>query len=76
MIEGVGVSEGMAAAVRVDAATTVCAIKVFTAPGSDVETDEGAASVGTQAMINARAAIQMNSFVLRVAVIISLHIQT
>jgi hypothetical protein len=72
---GLGVSEGIAAAVRVEAATTVCAIKVLTAPGSDVGT-EGAASVGTHAMINARAAIQMNSFVFRVAVIISLHIQT
>jgi hypothetical protein len=67
---GLGVNEGMAAAVCVPAALTVCAIKVLTAPGSTVGTD-GAASVGTHAMISARAVTQTNNLVLRVAVIIS-----
>jgi hypothetical protein len=67
---GLGVMDGMAAAVRVPAAITVCAIKVLTAPGSTVGTD-GAASVGTHAMISARAVTQTNNLVLRVAVIIS-----
>jgi hypothetical protein len=69
--EGLGVNEGIAAAVRVPATMTVCAIKVLTAPGFTVGTD-GVASVGTHAIIRARAATQINNFVLRVAVIFPL----
>ena len=70
MSEGVGVNEGMAAAVRVPAAMTVCAINVLTAPGLTVGTD-GVASVGTHAMINTSAVTQTNNFDLLVAVIFS-----
>jgi hypothetical protein len=70
VIIGVGVEDGMAAAVWVAAALAVCAIKVFTAPGSS-EGIDGVASAGTHAMINARVMTQINNFVLRVAAIIS-----
>jgi len=67
---GVNVAEGMAAAVRVEAAMTVWAINVLTAPGSTVGT-AGAANVGTHAMISTRALTQVTNFVLRVTSIFS-----
>ena len=70
VIVGLGVKEGIEAAVCVLAASTVWAIKVPTAPGSIVGTD-GVASAGAHAMINASAVTQTNNFVLRVDVIIS-----
>jgi hypothetical protein len=70
VIVGLGVNDGMDAAVCVDAALTVCAINVLTAPGSMAGAC-GVASDGTHAMISARAVTQTNNFVLRVAVIVS-----
>jgi hypothetical protein len=67
---GLGVVEGRTAAVCVEAALTVCAMNVPTAPESIVGT-MGVASEGTQAMINASAVTQINNFDLRGAVIIS-----
>jgi hypothetical protein len=69
VIVGVGVNEGRAAAVCVDAASTVCAIKVFTAPGSMVGADGVVTSAGAHAMMSARAVTQINNFDLRVAII-------
>src|SRR5215213_8434664 len=67
---GVNVADGMAAAVCVEAALTVWAINVLTAPGLTVGT-AGAANVGTHAMISIRAISQIINFVLRVASIFS-----
>jgi hypothetical protein len=70
--DGVSVAEGMTAAVWVDAALTVCAMKVPIMFGSIV----GAAGVpipnaGTHARISARDEIQITNFVLRAANIFS-----
>ena len=70
VIVGVGVNDGMEAAVCVAATSTVCAINVLTAPGSIVGTD-GVTSEGAHAMISASAVSQTHNFVLRVAAIIS-----
>ncbi len=70
VIVGLGVREGMDAAVCVLAASTVCAINVLAAPGSIVGTD-GVTSDGAHAMISASAVTQINNFDLRVAVIVT-----
>src|ERR1041384_5373525 len=71
VIVGVGVAEGRAAAVLVDAATTVCAMKVLTATGFVVGT-VGVPTLGTtHATISARARTQINNLVLCIAVIFS-----
>jgi hypothetical protein len=70
VIVGLGVAEGRDAAVWVEAAFTVCAMNVPTAPESTGGTT-GVASAGAQAMINASAVTQINNFDLRGAIIIS-----
>jgi hypothetical protein len=70
VIDGVSVDEGIPAAVCVEAALTVCAMKVPIVLGSTVAT-AGVPSAGTHARINARADIQITNFVLRVVAIFS-----
>jgi hypothetical protein len=65
VIVTVGVDDGIAAAVRVEAAFDVCAINVLTAPGTGVETD-GAVKDGTHAKTRLRAINQASNFFLRV----------
>ena len=65
VIVTVGVDDGIAAAVRVEAAFDVCAINVLTAPGTGVET-WGAVKDGTHAKTRLRAINQASNFVLRV----------
>ena len=77
VLRGVGVipvgrAEGKAAAVCVDAALAVCAMNVFTAPGSSV--GMGAATVGTHASINARATSKVNNLFLSVAILLWLNL--
>lgn len=64
VIVPVGVEEGRAADVCVEAAMTVCAINVLTAPGFAVGTV--VVNVGTHAKTRLRVSNQMSSFVLRV----------
>jgi hypothetical protein len=73
VIVGLGVRVGIAAAVWEAAASTVCAINVLIAPGSN-EGTEGVTRdgrEGAQARIRARAVNQTNNFDLRDAVIIA-----
>jgi hypothetical protein len=64
VIVPVGVEEGKAAEVCVEAALTVCAMNVLTATGLAVGTV--VVSVGTQARTRLRATNQTSSFILRV----------
>ena len=63
VIVGVGVNDGMDAAVCVDAASTVCAINVLTAPGSIVGTDGliESGAVVERAVIDKRARVEQNA---------------
>lgn len=63
VVVAVGVEVGIAAAVLVEAASDVCAMNVFTAPGTGVEIC-GAVNEGTHARIMPRAINQANIFVL------------
>ena len=70
--EGVSVEEGTRAAVCVDAALTVCAMKVPIKPGSTVGTaGVPMLNAGAHARISASAKIQITSFVFCVVAIIS-----
>ena len=64
----VEVSEGIAAAVCVDAALAVWTIKVLIAFGSVVGAVAGDAKVGTHAMMSASAVNQIRYFVLGTAI--------
>jgi hypothetical protein len=72
VIDGVRVADGMPAAVWVEAALTVCAMKVPITPGSTVGTAGVPIPIaGTQARINASAEIQITNFVFCVVAIFS-----